>query len=169
MVRWLTSLLNLCKTANRLTTGNSKLRSLTQAKRSMMRRTSWSMHEVSSTTIAGPISMDWGRSKGKSCIQPRGIPRMKPNSPLYFGSIRADRPSSYDYSGKRIGVIGSGSSAIQIVPQLQTLKDVKLSCFVRSKTWIARGFGESAKQKLQLDHENCRSYLKFNGTSTRSN
>jgi cation diffusion facilitator CzcD-associated flavoprotein CzcO len=67
----------------------------------------------------------------------------------------ADHNSSFDYSNKRIGVIGGGSSAIQIVPQLQKLAGTHLSCFIRSKTWISTTFGASAMQKLGLDHEEC--------------
>ncbi|KAL7906991.1 hypothetical protein GGI35DRAFT_482357 [Trichoderma velutinum] len=48
--------------------------------------------------------------------------------------------SSYSFKGKTIGVIGSGSSAIQIVPQLQ--KEVKsLISFHRSPTWITPEIG----------------------------
>ncbi|KPI42856.1 putative sterigmatocystin biosynthesis monooxygenase stcW [Cyphellophora attinorum] len=61
--------------------------------------------------------------------------------------------TSFDYSNKRIGVIGGGSSAIQIVPKLQKLAGTQLSCFIRSKTWISSTFGASAMQKLGLDHE----------------
>ncbi|KXS21491.1 FAD/NAD(P)-binding domain-containing protein [Gonapodya prolifera JEL478] len=51
--------------------------------------------------------------------------------------------SQYDFTNKRVGVIGSGSSSIQIVPQLQKLPGVNLSCFVRSKTWISPPFGQA--------------------------
>ncbi|KAF3006882.1 hypothetical protein E8E13_010976 [Curvularia kusanoi] len=61
--------------------------------------------------------------------------------------------TSFDYANKRIGIIGGGSSAIQIVPQLQKLAGTKLSCFLRSKTWISTSFGASAMQKLGLSHE----------------
>jgi cation diffusion facilitator CzcD-associated flavoprotein CzcO len=40
-------------------------------------------------------------------------------------------------------VIGSGSSSIQIVPNLQKVEGVELTCFVRSKTWISNPFGDS--------------------------
>ncbi|KAJ4983630.1 steroid monooxygenase [Stagonosporopsis vannaccii] len=56
----------------------------------------------------------------------------------------------YDCSTKRIGVIGVGSSAIQIIPSLQKLPGTHLSCFIRSKTWIATPFGESASTKLNM-------------------
>lgn len=39
-----------------------------------------------------------------------------------------------DWSGKKVAVIGTGSSAIQMVPQIQ--KTAKhLTCFMRSVTW----------------------------------
>ncbi|XP_014550140.1 hypothetical protein COCVIDRAFT_43224 [Bipolaris victoriae FI3] len=43
---------------------------------------------------------------------------------------------SVDYSGKRVAVIGTGSSSIQIVPQVQKVAK-KLECYLRSPTWIA--------------------------------
>ncbi|EXJ68397.1 uncharacterized protein A1O5_08189 [Cladophialophora psammophila CBS 110553] len=47
---------------------------------------------------------------------------------------------SYDLTGKRVAVIGIGSSGIQIVPKV--VKDVdKLTVFLRSKTWISPGPG----------------------------
>ncbi|KAJ4332189.1 hypothetical protein N0V87_008559 [Didymella glomerata] len=57
---------------------------------------------------------------------------------------------TFEYSHKRIGIIGAGSSAIQIIPQLQKLPETKLSCFIRSKTWISTSFGDSAAAKLGL-------------------
>ncbi|KAK0757040.1 hypothetical protein N5P37_010566 [Trichoderma harzianum] len=48
--------------------------------------------------------------------------------------------SNYSFKGKTIGVIGSGSSAIQMVPKLQ--KEVKsLISFNRSPSWITQEFG----------------------------
>ena len=47
---------------------------------------------------------------------------------------------SVDFKDKACGVIGTGSSSVQIVPQLQ--KVVKsLECFMRSSTWISPPFG----------------------------
>ncbi|RDL40506.1 Uncharacterized protein BP5553_00485 [Venustampulla echinocandica] len=47
----------------------------------------------------------------------------------------ADWPKHFEYAGKRVAVIGNGSSGIQIVPAIQP--DVKqLVHFVRSPTWI---------------------------------
>ncbi|GAP90974.1 putative flavin-binding monooxygenase [Rosellinia necatrix] len=59
--------------------------------------------------------------------------------------------NDYDFRNKRIGVIGNGSSAIQIVPSLQKVDGAHLSCFVRSKTWITNPFGDAAMEKLGLD------------------
>ncbi|KAI0397022.1 flavin-binding monooxygenase [Xylariaceae sp. FL0594] len=56
-----------------------------------------------------------------------------------------------DFRNKRIGVIGNGSSAIQIVPSLQKVEGAKLSCFIRSKTWILNPFGDVIMKKLGLD------------------
>ncbi|KAI0525603.1 flavin-binding monooxygenase [Xylaria bambusicola] len=57
----------------------------------------------------------------------------------------------YDFKNKRIGVIGNGSSAIQIVPSLQKVEGTQLSCFVRSKTWITNPFGDVVMEKLGLN------------------
>jgi cation diffusion facilitator CzcD-associated flavoprotein CzcO len=48
----------------------------------------------------------------------------------------------YDFKNKQVGVIGGGSSSIQIVPKLQKIEGVKMSVFVRSRTWIASPFGD---------------------------
>lgn len=54
-----------------------------------------------------------------------------------------------DFKNKNIGVIGNGSSAIQIVPQLQKIEGTQLSCFVRSKTWITNPFGDGKTCHLE--------------------
>jgi cation diffusion facilitator CzcD-associated flavoprotein CzcO len=48
----------------------------------------------------------------------------------------------YDFTNKRIGVIGSGSSSIQIVPSVQRIPGTHVTTFVRSKTWISPSFGQ---------------------------
>ncbi|KAI1151262.1 flavin-binding monooxygenase [Nemania diffusa] len=57
----------------------------------------------------------------------------------------------YDFRNKHVGIIGNGSSAIQIVPSLQRVEGTQLSCFVRSKTWILNPFGDVVMRKLGLD------------------
>ncbi|RKL08231.1 hypothetical protein BFJ68_g9578 [Fusarium oxysporum] len=57
----------------------------------------------------------------------------------------------YDFKNKNIGVIGGGSSSIQIVPELQKVEGAKLSCFVRSKVWISNRFGDVTMKQLGWD------------------
>ncbi|KAF2208808.1 hypothetical protein CERZMDRAFT_48524 [Cercospora zeae-maydis SCOH1-5] len=55
----------------------------------------------------------------------------------------ADWNTTFDPTGKRIGVIGNGSSAIQIIPQLVEKAD-HLSNFIRNSTYITPGLGSGA-------------------------
>ncbi|SPO01644.1 related to monooxigenase [Cephalotrichum gorgonifer] len=43
---------------------------------------------------------------------------------------------SYDYSGKRIAIIGNGSSGIQLVPQMAKLEGTDVMNFVRGPAWV---------------------------------
>lgn len=49
--------------------------------------------------------------------------------------------SSYDYVGKKVGIIGNGSSGIQVLPPMQkTVGDSgHVYNFIRSPTWITVG------------------------------
>lgn len=58
---------------------------------------------------------------------------------------------SYDFKNKKIGVIGGGSSSIQIVPKLQQVEGANLKCFVRSRTYIGKPYGEATATKLKAD------------------
>ncbi|KAH7276239.1 hypothetical protein B0J15DRAFT_558453 [Fusarium solani] len=58
---------------------------------------------------------------------------------------------SVDLRNKHVGIIGNGSSAIQIVPKIQCLEGLKLSCFARSPTWISSSFGDRAMEKMEMD------------------
>ena len=49
----------------------------------------------------------------------------------------------YDYSHKRIGIIGNGSSAIQILPQMAKLEGVEVVSFQRNPTWITQSLGQA--------------------------
>jgi cation diffusion facilitator CzcD-associated flavoprotein CzcO len=51
--------------------------------------------------------------------------------------------SSYDFSNKRIAMIGNGSSAIQIMPELAKTQGTTVVNFVRSPTWITPGLGSA--------------------------
>jgi len=55
----------------------------------------------------------------------------------------ANWDESIDCKGKTVGIVGNGSTGIQIVPALQ--KEVKhMTVFMRSPTWVAPPFGTSA-------------------------
>ena len=84
------------------------------------------------------------------CTAPAGIPS---KSGACFYATCKTYDCSYDYSHKRVGIIGNGSSAIQIVPSMQKLPGANLHVFMRSRTWIAQSFGESSIQKLHLDSQ----------------
>ncbi|PYI31325.1 putative dimethylaniline monooxygenase [Aspergillus indologenus CBS 114.80] len=78
-----------------------------------------------------------------------------------------------ELKGKRVAVIGSGSSAVQIVPTIQPMVS-SLKCFIRSASWVTAGFGQrfagkggtnfqyTAKQKkiLQNDPQKYLAYRK---------
>ncbi|ETS84129.1 hypothetical protein PFICI_02154 [Pestalotiopsis fici W106-1] len=78
---------------------------------------------------------------------------------------------SVDLKGKKVGVIGSGSSAVQIVPSIQPIVG-EMECFIRSPGWVTAGFGQrfagkngsnftySEKQKTILA-ENPQKYLAY--------
>ena len=55
----------------------------------------------------------------------------------------AEWDHSYDYKGKRIGIIGNGSSGIQILPQLAKLEDTQIVSFQKGPTWITQSLGEA--------------------------
>ena len=57
----------------------------------------------------------------------------------------------YDFKGKRVGIIGLGSSAIQIIPKLQQVPDIQLSCFIRGRTWISPPLGQRSQDELGLE------------------
>ncbi|KAJ5542821.1 hypothetical protein N7535_005245 [Penicillium sp. DV-2018c] len=76
----------------------------------------------------------------------------------------------YDYKGKRVAVIGNGSSGIQIVPAL--LPDVaNIDHYIRSRTWISPTFareqvdkhaqGRDNSEEIQDFKDNHASYQKF--------
>ncbi|PSR83016.1 hypothetical protein BD289DRAFT_293034 [Coniella lustricola] len=78
----------------------------------------------------------------------------------------------FDYAGKRIGVIGNGSSAIQVLPQLAPQAGHLIN-FIRNPSWITPGFGsvaiqhadnylytEEEKQAFARDPEKLKQYRK---------
>ncbi|KAH8697928.1 hypothetical protein BGW36DRAFT_450673 [Talaromyces proteolyticus] len=82
-----------------------------------------------------------------------------PNIPgieTYQGKLMhsAEWDTSYDYSGKRLAVIGIGSSGIQILPQVTKAAN-HIDYFIRSQTWIspARGINEAQDGDPELDEQ----------------
>jgi cation diffusion facilitator CzcD-associated flavoprotein CzcO len=47
---------------------------------------------------------------------------------------------SVDFEGKTVGIIGTGSTSVQIVPALQPIVK-QLQVYMRSSTWISPPFG----------------------------
>lgn len=83
----------------------------------------------------------------------------------------ANWDSNVDLRGKTVAIIGSGSSAVQIVPNiLPELKNLK--CFIRSTSWVTAGFGSNfagknggnfdyTEEQKKLLAENPEMYLKY--------
>lgn len=46
---------------------------------------------------------------------------------------------SLDWTGKRVAIVGNGSSAIQVLPQMQP-KAAKVTNFIRTATWISANY-----------------------------
>ena len=67
-------------------------------------------------------------SRERLCILLLGIKSM---SARRSNRARADL-LSYDFKNKRVGVVGGGSSYIQIVHSLQNIEGAQLTCFLRS-------------------------------------
>jgi cation diffusion facilitator CzcD-associated flavoprotein CzcO len=54
----------------------------------------------------------------------------------------ANWDNNVSLEGKVVAVIGSGSSAVQIVPNIRPIVN-ELKCFIRSSSWVTAGFGSS--------------------------
>lgn len=75
--------------------------------------------------------------------------------------------SSFDPAGKTIAVIGNGSSALQLLPQLQKVA-ARIDHYARSPTWVGGSFGpkvtaseNAVSQDLQSTFEDPKTYLKY--------
>ncbi|KAF2033136.1 FAD/NAD(P)-binding domain-containing protein [Setomelanomma holmii] len=60
----------------------------------------------------------------------------------------------YDYSNKRIAVIGNGSSGIQIVPQMAKLPGTTVQNFIRSGAWVYYRAPPSKHMGREVDDPN---------------
>jgi cation diffusion facilitator CzcD-associated flavoprotein CzcO len=70
----------------------------------------------------------------------------------------------YKFEGKTIGLIGNGSSAIQILPQMQPIA-AHVTCFIRNPTWISTNY---AVQHAGADGKNFK-YTEEQKAEFRSN
>ncbi|KAL1599346.1 hypothetical protein SLS59_006363 [Nothophoma quercina] len=61
---------------------------------------------------------------------------------------------SYDYSNKRIAVIGNGSSGIQIVPQMAKLPGTTVQNFIRGGAWVYYRAPPSKHMGREVDDPN---------------
>ncbi|KAL4927567.1 flavin-containing monooxygenase [Aspergillus undulatus] len=65
----------------------------------------------------------------------------------------ANWDESYDYSGKRVAVIGNGSSGIQIVPGMLP-KVTHIDHYIRGRTWLSPTFAREQVDKRNSELEN---------------
>ncbi|EJD40909.1 FAD/NAD(P)-binding domain-containing protein [Auricularia subglabra TFB-10046 SS5] len=64
----------------------------------------------------------------------------------------ANWPANYDLRGKRVGLIGSGSCAIQVLPAIQP-EVSHLTTFIRGATWIGSPWGVEGGQREYTPEE----------------
>ncbi len=55
-----------------------------------------------------------------------------------------------DFHGKTVGIIGTGSTSVQIVPQLQKIAK-QVQVYMRSPTWISPPFGAGESWALRAE------------------
>lgn len=67
-------------------------------------------------------------------------------------NIGAEEAAGTSYAGKRVAVIGVGSSAIQIVPSMRE-RGAIVTNFGRTKTWLAGVFADAALRELGAKSE----------------
>ncbi|WP_406493527.1 NAD(P)/FAD-dependent oxidoreductase [Streptomyces sp. NBC_01604] len=86
-------------------------------------------------TAGGPLSADFVVSATGPLSDPRipDIPGLDTFPGKVFHSARWDH--DYDLRGKRVAMVGTGASAIQIVPAVQPLA-AKLTLFQRTPPWV---------------------------------
>jgi hypothetical protein len=81
----------------------------------------------------------------------RGMPSSPASRYIEEYEDISDTNNSYDFAQKRIAVIGSGSSSIQIIPGLQRISGTHTTVFARSKTWISPSFGQQLWDKYGFE------------------
>ena len=106
-----------------------------------------------------------------NCLHP-SIPSFK-NASTFKGKTlhTAQWDHAYQYAGKRIGVIGTGASALQLIPGLHTSVD-QLYVFQRTPSWVLDHwnfyFGDFIKTAFQYIPGLMRSFRTFIFWSTET-
>lgn len=94
-------------------------------------------------TPEGTLADDWCDIlvSGSGVLNSWKYPNI-PGLDIYKGKLMhsAEWDNTYDLTGKAVAVIGGGSSAVQIIPNIQP-KVGKLTAFLRSPVWVTTGFG----------------------------
>ncbi|PWY90427.1 flavin-binding monooxygenase [Aspergillus sclerotioniger CBS 115572] len=79
------------------------------------------------------------------------IPGLHDFQGMLMHSARWDK--SFDYSNKRVAVIGNGSSGVQIVPGMLP-KVARMDHYVRNRTWIAPTFARAELDRRGVKSDN---------------
>ncbi|KAF8967753.1 hypothetical protein BDZ97DRAFT_1755839 [Flammula alnicola] len=98
------------------------------------------------------------------------IPGLKDYNGKLLHTARWD--SSVDLSGKHVGLIGNGSSAIQVLPAIRSQAS-RITTFIRESTWVSpvqglegHDYSEEERQKYATDAEAQLQYRKQLETAT---
>jgi cation diffusion facilitator CzcD-associated flavoprotein CzcO len=70
------------------------------------------------------------------------LPGMKEFEGRILHTARYD--TSIDIKGKRVALVGAGSTSIQVLPQIQT-KAAKVDCYIRGTTWVIPMFAHNVR------------------------
>jgi cation diffusion facilitator CzcD-associated flavoprotein CzcO len=71
------------------------------------------------------------------------LPGMKEFEGRILHTARYD--TSIDVKGKRVALVGAGSTSIQVLPQIQT-KAAKVDCYIRGTTWVIPMFAHDVRR-----------------------
>lgn len=112
--------------------------------------TSSSIALVSSTSGIGQRFLGFMISEGTLCIVQIGTLHL---TIMYVCPIVSSRVYLTSTKGKRVAIVGAGSSAIQILPMLQPGAKM-IDHYVRGKTWIATPMGAQELVRRNVDAGN---------------
>jgi cation diffusion facilitator CzcD-associated flavoprotein CzcO len=72
------------------------------------------------------------------------LPGMKDFNGRVLHTARYD--TEIDLKGKRVALVGAGSTSIQVLPQIQKVA-AKVDCYIRSSTWVIPMFAADVRDK----------------------